>query len=287
MLNLEGKEYEFKALIMKSENKKSVGLLVFSCDQYELLFEGFDFFFKKNWGQINDVECYFSTETLDLKIEGYKSLKSGTGEWTNRLKRTLSQIEEDYVIFFQEDMWLNEPVSAVTLQKVIDYALENQTKLIKLHSTDAYSTEETNTSFDGFHLAKLVKEKSNYLLSHQVSIWDKAYFSSLLEDDENPWKNEVKGSQRMQLKQEDIFQIDLLSFDGKLPNNNNELNATRGAYYGVSVKGYLHPEINRFIQELKPERKKYAKQLNYHYKNDLKHNDQPKSLIYNVFMKVR
>ena len=272
---------------MKKNAKNAVALLVFSCDQYEFLYEGFDFFFKKNWGHVPGVKNYFATENIDAKIDGFQNLKSGDGPWTNRLKFVLDQIEEDYIIFFQEDMWLNKPVAVSTVQKIIHFALDHQTKLVKLHSTDAYVTEETTTVFDGLTLAKINTEKSNFLLSHQVSIWDKAYFYAQLEDDENPWKNEVKGSDRMRSTKEAIFQIDLLSFDGKSPNNGNEKNAQHSAYYGVSVKGFLHPEISRFIRELKPQRKNYAKQLSHHHRKGLKHYEQTKPASTNVFSKVK
>jgi hypothetical protein len=41
---------------------KDVAILIFACDRYEFLFQGFDFFFKKKWDQTIPLKKYFSTK---------------------------------------------------------------------------------------------------------------------------------------------------------------------------------------------------------------------------------
>ena len=89
----------------------AVALLVHACDRYEILYKGFEIFFHRYWDHRITTSNYFATEEKDTEPEGFIALKSGKGEWSDRLIKLLKdQIVEDYVIYMQEDMWLSKPV---------------------------------------------------------------------------------------------------------------------------------------------------------------------------------
>jgi hypothetical protein len=72
-------------------DKNKVALLVHSCDRYQFLYKGFEAFFSRHWNF--DIPCnyYFATEEIDAQVKGFKNIKSGKGQWTNRLSALLKQ----------------------------------------------------------------------------------------------------------------------------------------------------------------------------------------------------
>ena len=89
---------------METEQKK-VALLVHSCYRYEFLYKGFEYFFSRHWDFSIPCNYYFATEEIDANIHGFKNIKSGKGEWSDRLIKLLrDNIKEGYILYFQEDM---------------------------------------------------------------------------------------------------------------------------------------------------------------------------------------
>lgn len=253
-------------------NKKfnNVAFLVFACDRYQFLYQGFDYFFKKNIPSNVVTKAYFATEELSCGLDHYKYLKSGKGEWTNRLKVVLDQIDEEYIIFLQEDMWFTKKVSETAFSKIINYAVNSDLSLLKLHSADIYKTISTNHDIDGFELTKLDKKHSEFLMSHQVSIWKRSFFRDQLKDNEHPWRNERKGTKRLRKSPVDIYQMDLFSENHKEPNNQNTSNE-HGAYLTISENACIHPRTKELLGELQVDLPDYAKKIQYHMDNELTH----------------
>jgi hypothetical protein len=98
--------------------KNKIALVVSACDRYQLLYEGFVYFFKQHWDFDIQVNYYFFTEELKVSNPPFQTIKTGKGAWTERLKHGLEQLEEEYVFFMQEDMWL----SNFDLGKIVFYS---------------------------------------------------------------------------------------------------------------------------------------------------------------------
>ena len=271
--------------------KRNTAILIFACDRYELLFEGFNYFFNEHW-EVNDtIKKYFSTEEKDISIDGYINLKSGFGQWTNRLKKVLNQIEEEYVIFIQEDMWFSKKVPTDVLHQIIDYVEDNNLKLVKLHSSQVYKTMDTGIDFSGYTLSEVLKHESKFLMSHQVSIWNKDFLLEQLKDNEHPWRNERRGSKRLKRSKQKIYQIDLLSENGKSPINENQFKIETGEYHTISVNACIHPKAKNFIVELKNIKPQYSEKLEYNLLNNLTHDGRSKprkeDLLKKIIRKIR
>lgn len=266
--------------------KGKTAILIFACDRYELLYKGFNYFFNKYWGHESTLKKYFATEEKDISIAGYTHLKSGFGQWTNRLKKVLNQIEEDYIIFIQEDMWFSKDVSANVLDKIVEHVEENDLKLVKLHSSQVYKTTSTTINFSGYTLTEVDKETSKFLMSHQVSIWNKDFLFEQLKDNEHPWRNERRGSKRLKKSKQKIYQIDVLSENGKLPINKNHFSIEPGAYNTISANACIRNNAKEFITELKNVDSEYANQLEYHMLNEITHDGKPKPRKEDLHKKV-
>lgn len=272
-------------------SKKTVALLVHTCDRYAFLYQGFEYFFRKHWDFNIPCTYYFATEETDADIHGFKTIKSGKGEWANRLHFLLNKkIEEDYVLYFQEDMWLCKNVYAPFFKELFDMTVDNHWKQVKLDSSEVYTTIPTDRFIQGYNIARLDNAASGFLMSHQATLWDKQFLMSQLYKDEHPWRNERLGTKRLKKLDPEIFHVDYFAFNGKPEINDNPNPVGRGEYMSVSINATLDHSILPFIKELasgNESDQKYAQQLQYNYDHQLTHDGKAKPRNAGLFNKFK
>ncbi|MBW4888394.1 hypothetical protein KXQ82_01645 [Mucilaginibacter sp. HMF5004] len=267
-----------------------IALIVHTCDRYKLLYPGFEYFFKKYFpsGDI-PVSYYFLTEDEDFHSDIFTNIKTGKGEWSERLLRGLEAIPEPYVMYFQEDMWLCKPVDADTVNKIISFTIEHEADLFKLSSNSVYKTVTAGRYINGLAVTLLDNNRSQYLMSHQVSIWEKSFFSGQLRFKEHPWRNERKGTERLKVLNPDIYHIDLFVENEQQPINNNKEGAIISRYYTVSQNAQLNAFALPFIEEMKADdaTKEYAEKLEHNMKNQLTHDGLTQPRKDDIFKKIK
>lgn len=267
-----------------------VALLVHSCDRYEFLFKGFEYFFAKHWPVGIPCNYYFATEEKQVNVNGFINILSGKGEWTNRLVTLLQGIKEEYILYFQEDMWLTKNVNPAFLAQLFALAQSNNWQQVKLHSSEVYKTNPTEFSIEGFTVAKLDNAASEYLMSHQVTLWNKNFLLQQLPKNEHPWRNERKGSKRLKQLNPAIYQVDYFAENGKPSINNNNNPVGRSEYQTISVNGMLNNNIQPFIEVLmqgEESARAYAAELQHHLDNSLTHDGKPKPRKEDIFKRVK
>src|SRR4051812_14418350 len=191
-----------------SISKNKVAVLVHSCDRYEFLYKGFEYFFSRYWDFGISCNYYFATEEKKVKIDGFENIQSGKGQWADRLSILLKKIPEDYVLYLQEDMWLNKKVNRNFFNQLFQLAGNRDWKQVKLHSSEVYKTIPTPIFIEGFNIAKIDNAASQYLMSHQITLWNKVFLGEQLKKDEHPWRNERRGTKRLKKLNPDIFHAD-------------------------------------------------------------------------------
>lgn len=268
-----------------------VALVVHACDRYELLFPGFSHFFRQHWAHEAGLKCYFFTEEKGVNLPGFINLKTGKGEWSNRLKKGLELIEEPYVLYFQEDMWLNKSVSPVFIRNIITWALERDIKQLKLNSSEVYVPEAVAGTVSGFNVVTLDTERSGFLMSHQITLWDKKFLVQQLLPGEHPWRNERLGSERLRKLKAPIHQCDYFAENGKSSINTNPDPALRSEYHTVSVNAMLSGEVISYIDEMlasaDTELLQYAKRLEHHYMQRITHDGREQPRRDGIFKKIK
>jgi hypothetical protein len=268
----------------------NVALLVHSCDRYELLYKGFSFFFSKYWDLSVGCNYYFATEEKNVSIDHFENIRSGKGQWADRLVVLLKNIPEKYVLYFQEDMWLNKKVNGDFLNQLFEKAEANNWVQVKLHSSEVYVTDPTGIFIEGFAVAKIDNEKSDFLMSHQVTLWDKEFLIRQLHKNEHPWRNERKGTARLKKSNPEIFQADYFAENGKPPINENHSPVLRSEYQTVSMNSTLSPNIEPFINELlhgDSADRQYAMKLQHNYNNQLTHDGLERPRKVDVFKQMK
>lgn len=272
-------------------DKNNVALLVHSCDRYEFLFKGFAFFFSKYWDF--DINCnyYFATEEKVVRVKGFENICSGKGEWADRLARILKEkISEKYILYFQEDMWLNKNINASFFNQLFKLTEKNNWKQVKLHSSEIYQTNPTDFFIDGFNIARLDNKNSDFLMSHQVTLWNKDFLLKQLHKQEHPWRNERKGTIRLRKLNPEIFQIDYFAENGNREINKNNNPVLGSEYQAISENGVLKRNIEPYIKILKYEdedHQEYASRLEYNYANNLTHDGKPKPRKVDIIKKTK
>ena len=271
--------------------KKDVALLVHSCDRYELLYKGFEFFFSKNWNSKINCNLYFATEEKKVLINGFENIQSGKGEWADRLAILLKEkISEKYILYIQEDMWLNKKVNADFFNQLFELAENNNWQQVKLHSSGVYKTIATNSFIEGFNIAKIDNVKSDFLMSHQITLWNKDFLLKQLYKKEHPWRNERKATKRLKKINPDIYHVDYFAENGHNEINQNNNPVLRSEYQTISVNGVLNCNVEWYIKELKTEGinfKEYASNLEYNYNNNLTHDGNPKPKKVDIFKRTK
>lgn len=255
--------------------KKKFALVAHACDNYAFLFKGFTYLFEKYWPVNENVEAYFLTEKADFNHSLFKNIKTGEGEWSDRLHRALQEIEEEYIIYLQEDFWFQSALNRELWQNILDYFLQAKPDILKLHGCHDYHIKGTGEFIGPLEIGQLSLSESNFLMSHQISIWNKGFFLKQLPSGEHPWRNERNGSQRIKkLSSAKIIHLDLFqNNDHPQHNNNNDFRPC--IYNTVSDRSMMNDFTPRYFSDFRNSDSgdivEYGKVVEEHYKLGLTH----------------
>jgi hypothetical protein len=151
----------------------------------------------KNHGPI----IFLSEDKEPDFIDDITHIKTGEGEWGERLLRALKQIDSELVFYMQEDFW------CVNDYELTDQLLEMFEKfgMDQLHikeNTPLISTKKIKGNLYRF------EQKSEYTQNHQFGLWRKNKLIENVLPNENPWENEVDGSKRLNQKPHNVYLLD-------------------------------------------------------------------------------
>ena len=142
---------------------------------------------------------------------------------------------------------------------------------------------------EGFNISEIKNTESKFLMSHQVTLWKKDYLLDQLFKNENPWRNEKRGSKRLKKINPKIMHADYFSENGKLEINENGQMNGRSEYQTISINSILNQNVLSFIKKLKMgdiEQLRYADELQVHFDNNLTHDGKTKPRKEDLFKKL-
>ena len=270
-------------MINNEKGDFKIAVLVHACDKYELLFKGFEYFFSKYWDDQINSNNYFTCEVKDYSLKGFETIQTGNGSWTSRLRKALSAIEEEYLILFQEDFWLKKPVQAEFFQSLFTYSYHKKPDVIKLHYSKNYNYKKSDTNISEYQLFEVEKSGSEFLMSHQISLWKKDFLLLLCDKEESPWQNEIWGTERIRKMKTSIYSIDYFEY------NQYDLPSSGSKYYSVSKHSRLNPNIEHFFEELSEEKRlsTYYQKLLEHYKYQWTHDRGEDPFTFSILDRIR
>lgn len=152
---------------------------------YSWLWPPFRYYFKK-YADFH-TRVYLASE-FGVASNGdpyFEDIRTGQGEWSDRLITAIKKIEEPRFWLFLEDYWLSKPWTAEEFEAMSDWEGK---------SVDAWRFAP-GSSFVTIEGDRYV-QNSKYTVSFQPTLWEKRFLLSILKPGENPWQAEIGGTAR-------------------------------------------------------------------------------------------
>jgi|688.fasta_scaffold355310_3 hypothetical protein len=179
-----------------------ISLILHTCDKYEFCWN--PFFQAFDNGKL-ELPKYFCSETLSVSREGWLNIKTGKGNWSDRLVSILEEVKTPYIVYMQEDFW---PYQEMDME-LFNFCFE---ELKRDNLSAFYITRKPppNPEYGIFKAHSIFKDhevfdfeaESPYLMNHQFAIWNRVELLKQLERGETPWENEIKGTERIRSRKE-------------------------------------------------------------------------------------
>lgn len=132
------------------------------------------------------------TNTRDFPHPRLRVLKvSGGADWSARMIDALDRIETPYVIYFQEDYWITEPVDTARITSYLDLMEREGLDYIRLVSNPVPDREYAPDPRLG-----VLSDEASYRTSVQITLWRREVFRELVVPGESVWQFEINGTER-------------------------------------------------------------------------------------------
>ena len=170
----------------------SVAIVVSSCDAFFDAWRPFVFFFRKHWSDC-PFPIFLIVNRLRVRSDIVQPITVGPDrDWAGDMEVALNQIPHPYVLYFQEDYFLNGPVQREQLAADFAYAFE--------HEAASFCFRGRSKLEDNFVRLNdrygIVPRDSDGRTRLQVTLWKKAVLQSALRPGESAWNMEARASER-------------------------------------------------------------------------------------------
>jgi hypothetical protein len=182
-----------------------ISMLVSSCDAYEDCWLPFFTLLATYWPSF-DSPIYLNTETkcfsfpgLDIRCPRPELAARRRLGWSDRLMRCLDTVDEDIVLYAQEDYFLKEPVDVEMLDQMVRLMRHDGLSHISLVRGQRTGTPSRYEFLD------CIDQRSNYRISAQAGLWQVPVLKSYLRRHETVWELEWYGSRRARRRPDSFF----------------------------------------------------------------------------------
>jgi len=173
-----------------------LAIVIHTCDKYAFLWEGWDYYFQKYWDFSLLCKVYFLNELLPVSFPQIVHHPTGVGSWASRLRNGLLELPETNVLYLQEDFWLKRQLPASWIISAFQAFEDNRMDLLRWHTSESYRCASSEIRVNNNCLLRYTSD-SHFIVSHQSTIWRKAFLIDCLRGDETPWQNEREGTKRL------------------------------------------------------------------------------------------
>lgn len=176
---------------MASGLDSRVTILISSFDGFKECWPAVCHGFTKYW-----PDCPFPvrlmTNQLDFPHPAVEVLKvSGGKVWGDRMISALEQIRSPFVMYFQEDYWINGPVQTQRVLEYLELMERHQLNYIRLLSNPG-----PDLPFPADPRLGILADDAPYRTSSQIALWRSSVLRALLVPGESVWDFELIGSKR-------------------------------------------------------------------------------------------
>jgi hypothetical protein len=170
----------------------SVAVVVSSCDAFFDAWRPFVFFFRKHWS-----DCPFPIHLIVNRLRVRSAIVHGISvgpdrEWASNMATALASISQPYILYFQEDYFLNARVNNARLAEDMAFAFDND-----VASFCFYARSRLEANFQPLNdRFGVVPPDSDGRTRLQVTLWKKGVLEATLRPGESAWDMEARGSER-------------------------------------------------------------------------------------------
>ena len=191
-------------------------LLVNTSDNFEDCWAPFFTLFAKFWPDC-PYEIVLNTEHKDFAWPGLnvRAARVAEGEtrrltWSECLARCLDGIDTPYILYFQEDYFLEAPVKVEQLEHMLDYLRRGEANVVRLLECEGSGPWHPQTNGDLWEIDR----HSKYLIGLQAGLWNKVALRGNLRPHESPWQLEIFGSRRARRQLSGVYCVNRERFSG-------------------------------------------------------------------------
>jgi hypothetical protein len=170
----------------------SVAIVVSSCDAFFDAWRPFVFFFRKHWGDC-PFPIFLIVNRLRVRSTFVQAISVGPDrDWASNMQVALAQIAQPYILYLQEDYFLNGPVKRGQLAFDFSYAFERDAASFCFYGRSKLEDDFVPLN-DRFGI---VPRDSDGRTRLQVTLWKKDVLQSILRPGESAWNMEARASER-------------------------------------------------------------------------------------------
>jgi len=188
-------------------------ILVNTCDKFEDCWNPFFKLFSIYWPQYKgkiylntEYKNFFYEKLTIIPVKGCEFKKDANIiTWSECLKRALERIDEDLILYVQEDYFFKNNVKNDIVNKYV--GLMNDNKDIHcIHLTDqAVKGFEASKEHKGLNIVDL---NQRYRVSCQAALWRKDVLMEHIRTYENAWQFEEFASKRSAILKHNFYVVD-------------------------------------------------------------------------------
>lgn len=208
-----------------------LSIVVFSCDAYSDLWDGFFDCLTYYWPDCH-YECYLINNHKKYDRKGINVINAGEYDWGSRARVSLEMINTKYVLTFLEDYFVCKNIDNNRIIEVLEYVISESVDYYQLDVTDKEDYYRWKNFKENF-LYDIPKNR-NYWVDTSIAIWNKSFFLDLLGDkDCSAWEFELARNQETLIPEKHKDRICL--FDSRLLVSMCPM-VIQGKYYPVALK---------------------------------------------------
>jgi hypothetical protein len=169
--------------------RNNVAIVISSFDGYEDLWKPLEQTYRLFWSDC-PYKCYVTTNFKKPKFDFFNYISVGEDKsWSDMLIKSIDSIEEEYILLTFDDLFLYKNINTKDVEKYINYIIKNDINYFQLYSSISENTFVTDNIVSK-------NKNSKYRNATVWSLWKKEVLLDLLEESENAWEFEDKGSLR-------------------------------------------------------------------------------------------
>ena len=170
----------------------SVAIVVSSCDAFFDAWRPFVFFFRKHWSDC-PFPAFLIVNRLRVRSNFIQPITVGPDrDWAANMEVALKQVTQPYVLYLQEDYFLNGPVNREQLAADFSFAFERDAASFCFYGRSKLEDDFVPLN-DRFGI---VPRDSDGRTRLQATLWKKDVLQSALRPGESAWNMEARASER-------------------------------------------------------------------------------------------